>query len=429
MMSEWSATTLGSLTEEAGGFIKTGPFGSQLHASEYMDDPSGIPVVMPKDMVNHRVNRTTVARVSGEVAKRLSAHRLVQGDLVLARRGELGRLAAIAADEQGWICGTGSIRIHAPDQEVANSDFLRYLMASESTAAWLQSQSVGATMSNLNAKIVGRLPVALPPADGQERIAAVLSAFDELIEINERRIELLEDLARSLYREWFVHFRFPGHENVRMIDSELGPIPEGWTAGNASELFEVNPKAVTRQAEYAKFAMADISEHLSHARPSGTTTKFTGSKFTHGDVLFARITPCLENGKTGLALSVKKGRVAVGSTEFIVLRGRTVGPAFSYCFARNQRVRSAAISSMSGADGRQRVARNFFETFRTPIPPDPICGDFEDLAMPMLKLVASLRQVNDANVANRDILLPRLVTGKLDISELDLGVLEPVGTA
>lgn len=209
-MSEWRETTLGALVAEAGGFIRTGPFGSQLHAHEYTDDPRGFPVVMPKDMVGGRVARAAVSRVDQPVADRLAAHQLAPGDIALARRGDIGRYAFIGPDEGGWLCGTGCLRLHAPDSDVVWPLFLRYAMRSPEVVAWLAGQAVGATMPNLNAKIVSQLPIRLPSSATQRRIAAVLGAFDELIEINERRIELLEDLARSLYREWFVRFRFPG---------------------------------------------------------------------------------------------------------------------------------------------------------------------------------------------------------------------------
>lgn len=287
-----------------------------------------------------------------------------------------------------------------------------------------QTQSTG--LRNLGTRQLLRgFRFPLPDIRTQRRVSAVLAAFDELIEINEQRIELLEDLARALYREWFVHFRFPGHQDVEMVDSELGPIPEGWPIRSASDLLDVNPRMQADQALYEKFAMADISERFSHAAPSTTTEKLSGSKFMRGDILFARITPCLENGKTALVLSVEDGAVAVGSTEFIVLRGREVGPALAYCFARDERVREHAVKSMSGASGRQRVAKDCFETFRTLIPPRWLCTRFEDVAMPMFESVAQLRERNETIAATRDLLLPRLVTGRLDISDLDLGTLEP----
>jgi excisionase family DNA binding protein len=179
-------------------------------------------------MVNDRVDRRSVSRVDEQTAERLKVHRLAAGDVVLARRGDVGRFASVAQDEAGWLCGTGSMRVHVPDDDVVCPGFLRHAMSHPDVAEWLAGHAVGATMPNLNAAIVARLPLLVPAIATQRRIAAVLSAFDELIEINERRTELLTDLAASLYREWFVRFRFPGHEDLELVDSELGPIPRGW---------------------------------------------------------------------------------------------------------------------------------------------------------------------------------------------------------
>ncbi len=259
----------------------------------------------------------------------------------------------------------------------------------------------------------------------QRRIAAVLSAFDELIEINDRRIELLEDLARSLYREWFVRFRFPGHEEVAFVDSELGSMPEGWRARPASEVFLVNPRLRSDQQSFPKVAMADVDERYSHVLPSTTVKRPSGSRFEHDDVLMARITPCLENGKTALVKFLEPNDVAVGSTEFVVIRGRKVGPAFVYCAARSDHLRKHAVNSMSGASGRQRIASNCFDTLSLVEPEASIADRFEAAASPMLEEVFARRVQSRALAATRDLLLPRLVTGRLDISAVDLGDLLP----
>lgn len=137
----WRDVRLAEWVDAASGSIRTGPFGSQLHAHEYTDDPFGVPVVMPKDMVGGRVDRTSVGRVNQATAERLKAHRLEPGDLVLARRGDVGRYAFIEDDEAGWLCGTGSMRVHAPDRDVVWPAFLRNAIANPSvTDGWSITQ-------------------------------------------------------------------------------------------------------------------------------------------------------------------------------------------------------------------------------------------------------------------------------------------------
>ena len=100
----------------------------------------------------------------------------------------------------------------------------------------LQGKAVGSTMPNINSSIVRSLELPVPPLTTQRKIVGVLSAYGDLIENNNRRIKLLEEMAQRIYREWFVDFRYPGHENVPLMHSELGPIPEGWISGSLREV-------------------------------------------------------------------------------------------------------------------------------------------------------------------------------------------------
>lgn len=217
--------TLGDVCDEIGGLIQTGPFGSQLHQSDYSEH--GIPVVMPKDIVEGRVSVETVARVHPSHAERLSRHKLEVGDIVNGRRGDIGRQALIRVDQAGWMCGTGCLRISLGAQ-LLDPLFLHYYLRQDEVVRWITNQAVGATMPNLNTEIYRSVPVRFPLLPIQRRIAGILSAYDDLIENSQRRIKILEEMARRLYREWFVHFRFPGHEGCAFVESPLGEIPEGW---------------------------------------------------------------------------------------------------------------------------------------------------------------------------------------------------------
>jgi type I restriction enzyme S subunit len=229
----WVTRTLGQICDEVGGIIRTGPFGSQLHQSDYQDE--GLPVVMPKDIVDGRVSVEGIARIGDEDVERLSQHRLKKGDIVYGRRGDIGRRALITQREAGWLCGTGCLRISLGDS-VLDPTFLYYYLGEAKVIGWIYNQAIGATMPNLNTSIIRSIPITYPSLPVQHKIAAILSAYDDLIENNTRRIEILEEMARSLYREWFVNFRFPGHEQVKMVDSELGLIPEGWEVKKIDEL-------------------------------------------------------------------------------------------------------------------------------------------------------------------------------------------------
>jgi type I restriction enzyme S subunit len=428
-VGEWQAYTLGDLVGAAGGLVKTGPFGSQLHASEYTNDHDGVPVVMPKDMLNGRVDRDSVSRVSEIVAERLRVHRLAAGDLVLARRGDVGRVAFVGPDEAGWLCGTGSMRVHAPDRDVLDPQFLRYAMTAPPVAEWLVGQAVGATMPNLNANIVAGVPIAVPGVTTQRRIAAVLSAFDELIEINERRIELLEGLARSLYREWFVRFRFPGHVDVGLVDSELGPIPEGWEVRPLGQVCSLLRSGGTprrsvganwdggatpwfKTGELTDGPLFDSLEHVTGA---------SGARVFDPPAIFMAIYGAPTVGRLGWVTQPSSCNQAA-----IAMRANNPEREQDWLWYELEAMRGHFNAMAQGA-AQQNISKEKVEGTRVLVP----------AAVPLESFVAAVRPLRDlweklaAQVAKfaatRDLLLPRLVTGRLDISDVDLGVLTPTG--
>ena len=189
----WGLLSLADLAEPNGG-IQTGPFGSALHASDYMTH--GVPVIMPKDLVNGHVSDARLARISNTRAKELHRHRVRVGDMLFARRGDIGRAGLITEHEDGWICGTGCFRFRPIDRTV--SRFLRLWASCPAAIGWLKRHAVGQTMLNLNTSILGRLPVALPSGEERSAIADAMEALARQIETHERVEKGLVELKRTL---------------------------------------------------------------------------------------------------------------------------------------------------------------------------------------------------------------------------------------
>src|SRR6185437_80648 len=152
-------SSLGDLAANSDGLIQTGPFGSQLHQSEYQLD--GIPVIMPKDIIDGRVAMNGVAKVSEETADRLARHKLKARAIVLPRRGEITKRAFIRPEQEGWLCGTGCLKIELNGGPIL-PEFLYYYMEQEHIVRWLEQHAVGTTMLNLSTRIVAGLPVRYP---------------------------------------------------------------------------------------------------------------------------------------------------------------------------------------------------------------------------------------------------------------------------
>jgi type I restriction enzyme S subunit len=270
----------------------------------------------------------------------------------------------------------------------------------------------------------------IPSLAIQRRIAAVLSAFDELIEINERRIALLEDLARSLYREWFVHFRFPDHEDVEFVDSEMGPIPEGWEVRRLADIAGVVVEGVDTADVHSGVPYLGL-EHMPRRhttlREWGSIESVTSRKlrFARGDTLFGKIRPYFHK-------VVWAPFDGVASSDAIVIRplGDPGAAALVNAVGSSDALVARAVATSNGTK-MPRADSKALLGFPMALPEisDELIVRFEQAAGYYLETAAELVGLNRTLAATRDLLLPRLVTGRLDISGVDLGDLLPADAA
>lgn len=308
-------------------------------------------------------------------------------------------------------CFPDSVIGFVADPKRADTRFVKYLFDA-TIKIRAQQFSQGATQDNLSQEKLLSLEFEIPEVEEQKRIADILSSYDDLIDNNRRRMALLEDSARQLYREWFVRLRFPGHEHTPIVDG----VPQGWSKLPASEALEINPKIKLSDADEHWFVeMASLPTDSMVIEGAYWRDGRSGPKFQNGDTLFARITPCLENGKTGFVDFMEDGEVGRGSTEFIVLRSRLVTPEFVYCLSRTYEFRGNAIKSMIGSSGRQRVQESCFEKFMVNVPPHALLRLFSDFAGPVFQEIKNLAAQNQKLRQARDLLLPRLMNGELAV--------------
>ncbi|MCI4234463.1 restriction endonuclease subunit S [Dickeya dianthicola] len=421
-MSDQINSTLGELVAAGGGIIHTGPFGSQLHAADYVSE--GIPCIMPANMKDNRVNLSGIAFISDDDAKRLSKYLVQEGDIVYSRRGDVTAKALIGINEVGYFCGTGCLLLRPGEK--FDSNYLTYYLSTPRIQAWIISQAVGATMPNLNTGILFRIPFTGPEKPIQEKISATLRSIDDKIDLNNRINAELEAMAKTLYDYWFVQFDFPD-ANGKPYKTSGGKmeynatlkreIPVDWEAGCASELFNFNPTTSLKTGCIAPYIDMDSLPIKGFMTKKIKKKAFTsGTKFIKNDVAIARITPCLENGKTGLISKLKEGDVGFGSTEFIIIRGKEFPlSGFGACLARSDSFRQFAISNMTGTTGRKRIESKTLETYTLPIPSKNLLMKFEDTVRPFFDIMTSKSVENDELVALRDWLLPLLMNGQVTV--------------
>lgn len=403
----WEKVKLGDISAN----IQTGPFGSQLHQYDYSE--TGTPVVMPKDLIDGKISEQSIARVSQDHVQRLNRHIIQTGDILYSRRGDVGRCAFATEHEKGWLCGTGCLRV-TTDVTIADSKFVFYQLQQPEVVGWVEKHAVGATMLNLNTTILSNIPLLLPPIETQRQIADILSAYDNLIENNRKQIKLLEEAAQRLYKEWFVDLHFPGHEYTKIMDG----VPEGWESCILDDVIEFDPKVrldKDRVKQCVPMSALSTSSMVLDMNEISETTSNSGSKFQNGDTLLARITPCLENGKTAFVHGIQSSEGAIGSTEYIVMRSKCLNPYMVYLHARTDGFRQSAINSMSGSDGRQRVKADKLKALSYLLPPATLVNQFGQFVAPIFELIFNLNKQIYSAVQARDRLLPKLMSGEVEV--------------
>ena len=330
-----------------------------------------------------------------------------------------------------------------PDPNVLR--FKYYLLKS----LGLEHMNADSAVPGLNREAAHARKVRIPPLPDQRAIAHILGTLDDKIELNRRMSETLEAMARALFKSWFVDFEpvrakcrgdldgrprwqrgqslpgLPAHLYDlfpdRLVASELGEIPEGWGIVTLPELIEINPSRPLHKGEIAPYLDMANMPTRGHAPDQVIDRPFgSGTRFINGDTLVARITPCLENGKTAFVDFLEDGQVGWGSTEYIVLRPKPPLPEeFGYCLARSEAFREFAIQSMTGTSGRQRVQADSLVHFKLPRAPGAIAQDFGRLVKPLFARSSQAIHESRALAALRDALLPKLISGELRVKDAE----------
>jgi len=255
--------------------------------------------------------------------------------------------------------------------------------------------------------------------------------------LNRKTNETLEAMAKALFKSWFVDFDpvrakaegrptglpaeisdlFPDS----FEDSELGEIPSGWKTGHLGEILEIDPPRQLRRSSISPYLEMKGVPTSGHSAVDVIDREFTsGSKFRNGDTLLARITPCLENGKTAFVDFLKDGETGWGSTEFIVMCGRReeINP-FAYYLARSEMFRNNAIQNMVGSSGRQRVPSDAVSGFTLSLPPEEILVEFGFLATGLMRRISANADQSTHLATTRDALLPKLISGEIRIPDAE----------
>jgi type I restriction enzyme S subunit len=260
--------------------------------------------------------------------------------------------------------------------------------------------------------------VSIPPLPLQRRIAGILSAYDDLIENNQRRIKILEEMARSLYREWFVNFRFPGYEKVPLVDSPLGPIPKGWAVKKLKDVAEVNRAQINASTAPEELHYIDISSVSPGQIDAITTYEFANAPgrarriVQHGDVLWS----CVRPNRRSHALVMRPAPNTIASTGFVVLTAFKIPFTFLYAATTTDDFVGYLTNNTSGA-AYPAVTASTFEKAELVVPTQSLLELFGDATLPIADQIATLQSQTVNLRRTRDLLLPRLISGAIPVCD------------
>ena len=412
-MKDWKEYRLGEVTTS----IQTGPFGSQLHMSDYSDE--GIPVVMPKDMLNGKISEISIARVSEEHVNRLSRHKVADGDILYARRGDIGRCVYISEKENGWLCGTGCLKLEI-DRNKADPMFLFLQLQNPSIISLIENRAVGATMPNLNTEILKKVSIKLPPLSTQQKIASILSAYDNLIQNYKKQIEALQAAASELYKEWFVRFRFPGWQTTRFENG----IPEGWKIERLGKLAEI--KSGKRLPQGYDFSDCPTSHPYIRARDikhgnidsndfayisDDVYQKLKRYIVDENDIL---LTIVANIGDVGYVNKSLQGFNLTENAVRLTHYSDRIEPRY-LCYYLSQPTTKIYMEGLAVGAAQAKLGIYKIETIKVLLPNINIQKDFSSRITKIHTKIDNLNKQITNLTQQRDLLLPRLMSGKLEV--------------
>jgi type I restriction enzyme S subunit len=378
------------------------PFGSNLKSKDYT--VSGIPVIQGGNIVEQKFEWNNKLYVSEEKFNSLKRSHCRAGDLVFPKIGNrtVGSCTIVPAVEghKVFLLSTNMMKVSVKP-EIANLQYVYYYFCQKHIRQYIVSIAGGGAQPIFNLTTLKNFEIELPPVPIQHKIAAILSAYDDLIENNTRRIEILEEMARSLYREWFVNFRFPGHEQVKMVDSELGLIPEGWEFGRLDDalILQRGFDLPTKQRKEGSIPIY---------ASTGITGTHNEAKVKAPGVVTGR------SGSLGTVIYVDEDFWPLNTTLW-VKEFRRVTPLYAFYLLSDLKLEQynsgAAVPTLN---------RNDIHGLPVVLPPQRILEQFNQFVEPLIVLKKNLIKRNDNLRQTRDLLLPKLISGEINVESFDI---------
>ncbi len=426
---DWPLVRLQEIARKIGSGAT--PTGGQ---AAYEPSRTGFALIRSQNVFDRAFSDAGLAFISEAQAHGLRGVQLEPHDLLLNITGDgvtFGR-ACMVPGEVLPACVNQHVSIIRLDSKRADPGFILSYLTHPAIKEYIEAFNAGGSRRAITKAHIESFVVPLPPLTVQTAISQVLGALDDRIALLRETNATLEAIAQALFKSWFVDFdpvraKSQGLAPAGMDEataalfpdsfeeSALGLVPKGWRVVELSEAFDINLSRALKKGAVAPYLdMASVATTGHCVEPPVKREFGSGTKFRNGDTLLARITPCLENGKSAFVDFLAEGEVGWGSTEFIVLRPKASLPEYlGYLICRHPSFREHAIHSMSGTSGRQRVQNDVLAAYLLTVPDDQVVSAFAELIEPIQKAITANHATAQTLATLRDTLLPRLISGQL----------------
>ena len=385
--------------------IQTGPFGSQLHKEDYVE--TGTPIVTVEHLGNRVFTEQNLPRVSDSDKARLIKYTLSTGDIVFSRVGSVDRCSYVDKSHDGWMFSGRCLRVRPT--ELVDSLYLYYYFCLEETKQFVRNIAVGATMPSINTKLLGEVEIALPDLNNQKRIAAVLSSLDDKIENNQKLNDNLYAQAKATTKQWI---------SKSTGDYELLPL---------SDIASINPDTYSPKETWKYVNYLDTSSitegciaEIQHITPSSEKLPSRARrKIAPNDIVFSTVRP---NQRHYGIISEPLPNM-LGSTGFAVIRSKNplvCNELIYLCLTENEFIEKMQQLAEQSTSTFPSIKPSDLGVCEIPCPKDQSSMSFTETLKSLFALIAANQRENISLSEIRDVLLPKLMSGEIDVSDIQL---------
>lgn len=375
--------------------IQTGPFGSQLHKEDYVE--TGTPIVTVEHLGNRVFTEQNLPRVSDSDKARLIKYTLSTGDIVFSRVGSVDRCSYVDKSHDGWMFSGRCLRVRPT--ELVDSLYLYYYFCLEETKQFVRNIAVGATMPSINTKLLGEVEIALPDLNNQKRIAAVLSSLDDKIENNQKLNDNLLDQAQTLYKQ---HFPYSVQDDL----------PDGWRIGTVGEIIEIHD---SKRIPLSGADRMKMEKKIYPYYGAASLMDYVDNYIFDGKYLLLGEDGTVVDDAGYPILQYVWGQFWVNNHAHILTGRLGFNVESLYMLFKQTPVKSIVTGAV-----QPKISQANLRSVQVVIPPERNLKEYNDLVEPLFSLLRANEEECKSLAALRDTLLPKLMSGEIDVSAVQL---------